>query len=180
MGWKFRLPLEKEEVMGRGGKFSLVTGHLRTTHRGLLQVVFNVQRAWHSPHTGPRIFRPHPTDVGCVFIIPHNQRTFPLGGVLPPGTGQPGAPNFYTSDTLEVSFRKGSYPASRRSWEPISIPRVPSGAWSFWARVQYFKPIIHQVHLRQFQMSNVSTNSQNTHLPPFKCWLKTHQSVGIW
>ena len=89
--------------MGRGGKFSLATGHLRTTHEELCYKGSLTCRVWHSPNTGPRILRPHPTDVGCVFMIPHNQRTFRLGGVVPRKVENLG---------------------------PISIPRVPSGGVS--------------------------------------------------
>merc|ERR1711860_57196 len=67
--------------------------------KSLLQGFFNVLSVA-SLNTGPRILRPHPTDVGCVFMIPHNRRTFRLGGVVP----------------LKVE-----------NLGPISIPREPSG-----------------------------------------------------
>jgi len=55
------MPLEKEEVIGRDGKFSLATGHIRTTQRELLKGFFMCRERGSLP-TRDLEFTSHPTD----------------------------------------------------------------------------------------------------------------------
>lgn len=55
------MPLEKEEVIHRDGKFSLATGHTRTTQKELLKGFFTCRERGSLP-TRDHEFTSHPTD----------------------------------------------------------------------------------------------------------------------